>query len=542
MKKFVRILLAFGLGIIFVFALAEIGIRIWGNLAFQRMTSQKTGNVKFRILCMGNSHTFGSGVPQGKAYSYVLENFFAEERPGFNVSVANAGIGNANTSILIERFPTFVKEGKPDLVLTMAGEPNIWNKYGYAHFEKKITGKNRFDWKIFFGHSRFIRWLLYLPYLNQEKKERSFDLDREAFRILARQEEGHLKLHLDPNEAKRIHHVVKAFLKKNEGKPLRSRFIFYYILASLNVEPGNNLHYLEECVRYGNGNNYLAVTMIDSWIKLEKQKDILKKLKELRKQALAEYEGETNLQHELDAALLSIYPRTYKPQDIRFLEKVSRNFLYGAMITNTLARYYMSIENNVKALQLLEEMLKNNPFTYTDRGSFLMISYLADQPHIKQPVRDAAAKVRREYSLKYPDEAHRFTELNANLLSEWIVYDLGRLNREITSSGALSVFQTYHWIRNMEEGENVNRAIRKFSKKEKVALLDTNQVFRKELAQSGDVESFFTQQFGPNDSHPSEKGHRLIARIIYDYLNDNALIPHELRNLPAKKIYTFSWE
>jgi lysophospholipase L1-like esterase len=80
------------------------------------------------------------------------------------------------------------------------------------------------------------------------------------------------------------------------------------------------------------------------------------------------------------------------------------------------------------------------------------------------------------------------------------------------------------------------------AKKKNNLFLDTNAIFMKEMQASGNESSFFITGSTPNDSHPSEKGHRLIARIIYDYLNEKKLLPAELLGLNARKIYTYKWE
>jgi hypothetical protein len=39
-------------------------------------------------------------------------------------------------------------------------------------------------------------------------------------------------------------------------------------------------------------------------------------------------------------------------------------------------------------------------------------------------------------------------------------------------------------------------------------------------ADPNDIESYFVQSFGPNDAHPSVKGHALIADLMLDWVSE----------------------
>ncbi len=59
------------------------------------------------VVALGDSLTFGWGVPEGKTFSDDLERILTERCPaqgGRAVTVDNAGIGNCNTSMEVERY------------------------------------------------------------------------------------------------------------------------------------------------------------------------------------------------------------------------------------------------------------------------------------------------------------------------------------------------------------------------------------------------------------------------------------------------------
>jgi lysophospholipase L1-like esterase len=67
-----------------------------------------------RILMLGDSVTFGWGVPQDQTMSAVLGRRLAESRP---VEVINTGVGNYNTAMEVAYFRTRGVQLAPDLVI-----------------------------------------------------------------------------------------------------------------------------------------------------------------------------------------------------------------------------------------------------------------------------------------------------------------------------------------------------------------------------------------------------------------------------------------
>ncbi|MCX5795308.1 MAG: GDSL-type esterase/lipase family protein [Elusimicrobia bacterium] len=73
-----------------------------------------------RVLCLGDSFTFGLGAPPGRSYPDALQRLFDAEAPG-RVRVINAGIPGANTSMVLESVEENLSRIRPAAVLLLAG-------------------------------------------------------------------------------------------------------------------------------------------------------------------------------------------------------------------------------------------------------------------------------------------------------------------------------------------------------------------------------------------------------------------------------------
>ncbi len=71
----------------------------------------------FRILVLGDSHTFGWGVEQDEPYPAVLEGLLNEAGAGCRFEVWNLGVPGYNAVMEVERFATVADAWAPDLVV-----------------------------------------------------------------------------------------------------------------------------------------------------------------------------------------------------------------------------------------------------------------------------------------------------------------------------------------------------------------------------------------------------------------------------------------
>jgi hypothetical protein len=121
-----------------------------------------------RIMMLGDSLTFGWGVPAENTYSKRLETKLREA--GHSVEVINTGVGNYNTSMEVEYFLTRGAKYRPDIVVlnyfindaekTPQYETNILNRNlrAYVYFASRVDTAlrqsdmaSRSDWKEYYA-------------------------------------------------------------------------------------------------------------------------------------------------------------------------------------------------------------------------------------------------------------------------------------------------------------------------------------------------------------------------------------------------------
>ena len=124
-------------GLIAALLLVEIALRIIGMIHFKDATARKSEvrGSDYKILCLGDSFTFGIGASEGENYPRQLERLLNSKIKNRRFTVVNRGIGGHNTSQILNDFPAWEDEIKPDLVVVMAGGANTWNYWGYRSYK-----------------------------------------------------------------------------------------------------------------------------------------------------------------------------------------------------------------------------------------------------------------------------------------------------------------------------------------------------------------------------------------------------------------------
>jgi lysophospholipase L1-like esterase len=79
-----------------------------------------------RVLCAGDSHTFGLWVEPVESYPARLQEKLAGSTREF--VILNAGVPGMNSSQLRDVFPVLLDNFSPDVVLLMVGVANFWNR------------------------------------------------------------------------------------------------------------------------------------------------------------------------------------------------------------------------------------------------------------------------------------------------------------------------------------------------------------------------------------------------------------------------------
>lgn len=115
--------IALGLGIL------ELGLRgaAWYT---QKETRSElpiawvTGNL--RILCLGDSVTYGIIVPRDQSYPAQLEALWNERVETPKVEVLNLGFPGTNSSRLVRDLPRLLDTFSPDIAIVMVGVNDFW--------------------------------------------------------------------------------------------------------------------------------------------------------------------------------------------------------------------------------------------------------------------------------------------------------------------------------------------------------------------------------------------------------------------------------
>jgi lysophospholipase L1-like esterase len=81
-----------------------------------------------RILCVGDSHTYGQGVERSQSYPAQLQARLAEEYPARTFEVLNLGIRGINAAYVAKRLEAQILRFEPTLVIVWVGTNNMWNE------------------------------------------------------------------------------------------------------------------------------------------------------------------------------------------------------------------------------------------------------------------------------------------------------------------------------------------------------------------------------------------------------------------------------
>ena len=89
-------------------------------------TSGWDSGASFRILAVGDSHTYGGAVPREKSYPRHLQRLLNKQNPGF-YSVINLGLPGMSTTQVVNRLVVWLGRYEPDLLIVWCGANNFWN-------------------------------------------------------------------------------------------------------------------------------------------------------------------------------------------------------------------------------------------------------------------------------------------------------------------------------------------------------------------------------------------------------------------------------
>jgi lysophospholipase L1-like esterase len=119
--------------------------------ASDRATPWRAG-ATHRVLCVGDSHTWGAIVARDEAYPSHLQRFLDEREPGA-YSVMNLGLPGMNTTQVRNRLPTWLSRYEPDALVVWAGVNDAFNR---AELDREVNPEHMWL-QALLGHSRLVR-------------------------------------------------------------------------------------------------------------------------------------------------------------------------------------------------------------------------------------------------------------------------------------------------------------------------------------------------------------------------------------------------
>ncbi len=149
-------LILISFGILVLFLLLEIGLRIGGQVYYSYRINNKNTQIDnkhtVRILCIGDSFTFGVGAEKDLSYPEQLEKILNRDYQKYKFIVYNRGIPGVNSSITLKELLRDLDKYKPHFVIIMSGADNVSYLKGSNYF----LFKNRDSKAIFYRLDAFL--------------------------------------------------------------------------------------------------------------------------------------------------------------------------------------------------------------------------------------------------------------------------------------------------------------------------------------------------------------------------------------------------
>jgi lysophospholipase L1-like esterase len=108
------------------FLVCEAGLRV-ASLRVSRSHAKPPPSTPWRVLCAGDSYVYGLGAEDGRGYPEHLEALLRAETGEGKVSVVNEGVPGFNSSMLLDRLPTWLAQAEPQVLILTVGHNNSWN-------------------------------------------------------------------------------------------------------------------------------------------------------------------------------------------------------------------------------------------------------------------------------------------------------------------------------------------------------------------------------------------------------------------------------
>jgi lysophospholipase L1-like esterase len=130
-ERFAAVLMGSAVGLALAFAALEVGLRTAASVLSRSPshsgTAADASGGAFRILCIGDSNTYGTGVERVETYPAQLQRFLNETPGATRFQVTNLGVPGSNSAQVRNRLPQYLELYDPDLVIVLIGVNDYWN-------------------------------------------------------------------------------------------------------------------------------------------------------------------------------------------------------------------------------------------------------------------------------------------------------------------------------------------------------------------------------------------------------------------------------
>ncbi len=564
--------IASGLGILLILISAEIGLRIVGlNYVESRVPSASTvqttgtpsssndrsradtsgqqvasssatpsrtpkaslqGAEGLRILMIGNSHTEGAGVQKLEAYPHQLEIRLRREiqagrlklPQGFNtIHVVNGGRGNVTTSqqrIKLLKGELHRDWLTPHIVIAVGGEPNTWNPVGLSLARRRMGLASSNDVAEWLSENlRVYRFVQLLRHRWHEERQKEMLPLRRAIEIINR---FRLIDDMSPTE-------VEAYREKFRRVSRPRARVIYDAWSNLCLEADLDLSCILEVSRdFMQDHPSRFSIMIFNALQLGQSRtlqdpnpaayvqvrEVLSRLTE-RWVALG---WKVELEKIRDWSLHRRYPKVEREEDLEILFATFDVHPGNRVNTNYLIESLGELEKPERQLNAIAQSLEEVPFV-AHQEPLRRLRELADASS-PDSIRDLAQHIYDAYLAKYPEDAQYELQVTPAELTDWIRMDFELLTSDLKKRGVPTYFHSYHWLRGIPMAEVIETALLSIRNSPRPTF-NLGESFKTIVrSQPQELESYFVQSFGPNDAHPSPKGHGLIADLLLPWVSE----------------------
>jgi lysophospholipase L1-like esterase len=264
-------------GLVITLLLIESALRLAGSIytAFRTKNRQAiapVGKQDIRILCLGDSFTFGLGGGYGDDYPSQLGQLLNENTQKNKFIVYNRGIPGNNSSMVLRNLVANINTYKPTVLFLLIGSNDSTTLEDSDCFLFKSLGIGKialFSLKldIFFSKLNTYR-LIKISVLNLKSK---FIRQEDYAEIEAREKLEYPKKRKNRNEHKDVNSNKETYLKKAEVLCLEKKFsdaenVLMQVPGGINPQNRRECLLLAE-IYLNQGKHEAAINIIEGYIK-----------------------------------------------------------------------------------------------------------------------------------------------------------------------------------------------------------------------------------------------------------------------------------